>query len=381
MPIRGLDGATVRTALEDGTPLPGGRGFGGTVDGQIVTDVLGRVPVFLDRDATSIDPEQPGQGWGFDPESLSDPVAMPPGSRMDLQQAPLDAGVESATRWATVPTPAPNPSPIDAVETAVRTAIDETPSAPVAFSGGVDSAAIAARTDGPLYVAGVPGSHDPAAATQAAAWLDRSVTTIDLSPERIEALVPSVAAVIGRTNPMDLAIALPIYAVAERVAEDGADAIVLGQGADELFGGYEKVVRAPDDPRVEASTVGGARREMIQTLPGQLERDVRAIRAAGLKPLVPYLDDAVIDAALSVPEERLVEAEVGKKAPLRRATRSWLPDPIAFRKKTAVQYGSDVADELDRLARQDGFKPRQDNHVTQYIESRCETDGDQRAGD
>jgi asparagine synthase (glutamine-hydrolysing) len=37
-----------------------------------------------------------------------------------------------------------------------------------------------------------------------------------------------------------------------------------------------------------------------------------------------------------------------------------------------VQYGSLVARELDRLARQAGFKRRQDDHVSKYVASRCE---------
>ncbi len=64
---------------------------------------------------------------------------------------------------------------------------------------------------------------------------------------------------------MDVQIALPLYLVAERVAADGFDALAVGQGADELFGGYEKVVRL--DHRVDAATTRGAVREQIRSLP------------------------------------------------------------------------------------------------------------------
>ncbi|MDL0142731.1 asparagine synthetase B, partial [Halobacterium salinarum] len=50
----------------------------------------------------------------------------------------------------------------------------------------------------------------------------------------------------------------------------------------------------------------------------------------------------------------------------------WLPDAVADRDKKAVQYGSLVAREVDRLARQAGFKRRMDDHVTQYVEARIE---------
>jgi asparagine synthase (glutamine-hydrolysing) len=46
-----------------------------------------------------------------------------------------------------------------------------------------------------------------------------------------------------------------------------------------------------------------------------------------------------------------------------------LPPSVAGADKKAVQYGSYVSRELDRLARQAGFKRRMDDHVGQYIES------------
>jgi asparagine synthase (glutamine-hydrolysing) len=43
-----------------------------------------------------------------------------------------------------------------------------------------------------------------------------------------------------------------------------------------------------------------------------------------------------------------------------------------MRDKKAAQYGSLAARELDRLARQAGYKRRMDDHVTQYVESLVE---------
>jgi asparagine synthase (glutamine-hydrolysing) len=55
-----------------------------------------------------------------------------------------------------------------------------------------------------------------------------------------------------------------------------------------------------------------------------------------------------------------------------------LPPEVADADKKAVQYGSLVARELDRLARQAGFKRRMDDHVGQYIRSLVD-DADGRA--
>ncbi len=129
---------------------------------------------------------------------------------------------------------------------------------------------------------------------------------------------------------MDIQIALPLYLVGERVAADGFDALAVGQGADELFGGYEKVVRL--DHRVDAETTRGAVREQIQSLSEQLPRDVLAIRATGLEPVAPLLHDAVVDAALRLPDDLLADEETRKRG-FRQVASRYLPDDVAMRDK------------------------------------------------
>jgi asparagine synthase (glutamine-hydrolysing) len=217
-------------------------------------------------------------------------------------------------------------------------------------------------------VAGFPDSHDIETARAAAGEMDLDLRVVELGHRDVERAVPEVARATGRTNAMDVSIVLPLYLIAERTAADGFDRLAVGQGADELFGGYQKVARAPDDHRVDADTVRGARTETVMSLPDQLERDVLALRAAGVEPVAPLLDDRVVAAALSLPGDLLVDGDERKVA-LRRVAGRWLPDALATRDKKAIQYGSLVSRELDRLARQAGFKRRLDRHVDRYVES------------
>jgi asparagine synthase (glutamine-hydrolysing) len=129
------------------------------------------------------------------------------------------------------------------------------------------------------------------------------------------------------------------------------------------------VANAPDDERVDAETVRGARREVVATLPDQLERDLRTLRGAGVEPVAPLLHDRVVAAALALPGPLLVAEGGERKVAFRRAVAEWVPDAVASRDKKAVQYGSLVSRELDRLARQAGFKRRMDDHVGKYVES------------
>ena len=378
-PLRGASPAVVRTALDTNDPLPGASGcgpsemggFGGVVGGQVVRDVLGRQPVYTEADAA--DPTADG-AWAFSPADLDDPVAVPPGAvrtvagdsqRLELPEPPVDE-----------PEPAQQ-AVDDALAGALGLDSDATPTdTAVAFSGGVDSALVAAGLpDAPLYVIGFEGSHDIAAAREAAAAMDRNadLVVIELDHDRLQEAVPRVADAINRTNPMDVSIALPLVLVAERVRADGYDRLALGQGADELFGGYSKVVDPADDHRVEADTVRGAVQETVTTLPGQLERDVCGLQAAGVEPVTPFLQDRVVDAALRLPDELLATPEERKIALREFARRKGvLPADVASTDKKAVQYGSYVSRELDRLARQAGYKRRMDDHVGQYIRSLCE---------
>ena len=358
--MRGADDAVVREAVANTDPLPGTTGFAGQTDGILVRDVLGRVPLFVEQEGDEGSPA----AWDHDPTELSAPEPFPAGHARDAD------GTQEI--WTL-----PDPSTFEARERAVQRVCEaveasvdavDTEGLAIAFSGGVDSALLAARLDAPLYVAGFPDSHDVDAARSAADLLDRELRVVELTHDAIERAVPEIAAATGRTDAMSIQIALPLSLCARRVAADGFERLALGQGADELFGGYAKVEKAPEDPRVEANTVRGAQRELIATLPDQLPRDVLALQAAGVDPVTPLLHDRVVDVALRLDDEMLVDGETRKWA-FRQAALGSLPEAIATRDKKAAQYGSLASRELDRLARQAGYKRRMDDHVTQYIES------------
>ena len=374
--LRGASPVLVADAVADRDPLPGTAGFAGlladpAVDGTpgpaLVRDVLGREPVFVESAAA--DPARSG-AWSFDPGALREPEPLPAGTVASA------AGVDR--RWSLPTPPAADPAPAQAaVEDALRATLSElaaeaassTDRLAVAFSGGVDSAVVASAVpDAPCYVAGFEGCHDIAAAREAAATMDRELRVVELTHDDLRRAVPEIVAATGRRNPMDLGIVAPLYLTATAAAADGVDRLAVGQGADELFGGYSKVVDPAEDPRVEADTVRDARTETVRTLPDQLERDVLALRAAGVEPATPLLDDRVVAAALALPDDLLVDGDERKVA-LRRVAAGRVPESVRTADKKAVQYGTYVSRELDRLARRAGYKRRMDDHVGKYVDA------------
>jgi len=381
--LRGASPDRIRDALRDGDPLPGGRGFAGLLrdppnrEGPVlVRDGLGRQPRFVERGAagpasgnrpaTARDPAAP-DAWSFDRTDLDDPEPVPAGEVVSsagterVWALPTDGPVDPETGQAAVD------EALGAALGSIGTETNEGDLA-VAFSGGVDSGLVAAGApDAPCYVAGFEGCHDVAAAREAAAAMDRDLRVVEITHGELLRAVREVADATGRRNPMDLAIAVPLYLAAEAAAADGIDRLAVGQGADELFGGYSKVVDPATDDRVDADTVRGARTETVRTLPDQLERDVLALRAAGVEPVAPLLDDRVVAAALALPGE-LLASDGERKVALRRAAAGRVPESVRTADKKAVQYGTYVSRELDRLARRAGFKRRMDDHVGRYLE-------------
>jgi len=214
--------------------------------------------------------------WSFDRTDLDDPEPVPAGT------VASSAGAERV--WSL-----PDEEPVDAESG--QAAVDEALGAvlgeikteanrndlAVAFSGGIDSGVVAAAVpDAPCYVAGFEGCHDIEAAREAATAMELDLRVVEITHDDLVRAVGAVAAATGRRNPMDVAIAVPLYLAAEAAATDGIDRLAVGQGADELFGGYSKVVNPAGDDRVAAETVRGARTETVRTLPEQLDRDVLA---------------------------------------------------------------------------------------------------------
>jgi asparagine synthase (glutamine-hydrolysing) len=116
--------------------------------------------------------------------------------------------------------------------------------------------------------------------------------------------------------------------------------VLTGEGADELFAGYEYLCEFEDAESLQA--------ELIRSIEGlhnlNLQRCDRVTMAFGLEARVPFLDREVIEHALRLPASmKLVGRGEPEKKLLREAFSGWLPHEFLWRGKSQFGDGSGAA--------------------------------------
>jgi len=238
----------------------------------------------------------------------------------------------------------PTPSLEDALRTAVRLRADE---GVVALSGGVDSALVTALAGLPCVTIGMAGSHDLERGRAAAEILGLPWEGVTITGDEVEGALPRVVGAIPRVTPLDVSIATGLFFVARWAGERGYRRVLVGQGADELFGGYIRYRTAADIPAMLARDFASLRAQAL--------RDQAVARLHGTAFSLPYIDLRVVRAAQAIPPGGLVSADTGK-VPLRELAARLLPPEVAHAPKKAMQYGTGIAGAIRDLARKNGYK-------------------------
>jgi asparagine synthase (glutamine-hydrolysing) len=143
---------------------------------------------------------------------------------------------------------------------------------------------------------------------------------------------------------MQVAIALPILHAARAAAEMGLGTAIAGHGADELFGGYHRYISEPD-PR--ESMLG----DLFDLHFRGMDLCDLASRGAGVEIFSPFLDQSVIELALSLDTKHLIGPS-GRKILLRKAGKKLGLSELSIKSpKCAIQYGSGVNKHVLRVVR------------------------------
>ncbi len=225
----------------------------------------------------------------------------------------------------------------------------------VFLSGGLDSSLVAAiaanwyrERDERLktFAVGLEDSPDLLAARAVAEHLDTEHHESVYTQEDALQVLPEVVRVIESFDPSLVRSAVPNYILAEFTAAH-VKVVLTGEGADEIFAGYEYL----EDFRTEEDLHA----ELVRTIEGlhdlNLQRADRVTMAHGLEARVPFLELDMISLGLSLPAGwKLAGENQPEKRLLRQAFDGWLPEDFLWRKKAQFGDGSGAASVLqDRM--------------------------------
>ncbi len=231
----------------------------------------------------------------------------------------------------------------------------------VAFSGGIDSSVLLqlALSSGRKVLAvtvGMPGSHDVELSRRVARAMGADHVVCELSDEDVVECSTYLRRTLGLSGPMDLAIGVMFHVAALESAKNGFRQLLAGQGADELFGGYMKYLRAYRTGGTEAAL--RAMKEDLEALWRRgIVRDFCSAGLAGCYLTLPYLSRGVVSAALSMALERKLDGQRRKLVLRDVAMELGLPEEVVEVEKKAAQYGSRIEKAVMRVLRRTGRPP------------------------
>jgi asparagine synthase (glutamine-hydrolysing) len=326
----------------DGTDGFGGGGTNGEYaflaidDGRVIAgrDPLGTRPLYIDRERTCV-----ASDHRFFQEP---PVLLPRGTTVEV-------GTGKAKTEAMKP--AASELEFGEAARALSRLLDDSVArrvqghrkVAVSFSGGLDSSVIALlaskHTEVVLCSASTRSSIDSRNAARAAGLLGLGCREKRLGADDVRRELVGIDLPFEPT-PMDRALWC-LYSTTSRMAqEEGAKLILLGQLADELFGGYMKyAIRARESESdasrmMEGDVAGSADRAFI--------RDELAC-SKFVEARFPFADQAVARFALGLPLSHKIIGEERKAVLRASAIEMGLPEDLARAPKKAAQYSSGLS--------------------------------------
>ncbi len=238
----------------------------------------------------------------------------------------------------------------------------------VAFSGGLDSsvvACLAKQTDANIQLVHVslPEHPETEEAKKAADALDLPLQVHLVTESDVEKVAPKVVELIEDADPIKAAVGVPFFWIAQNAAAGGFHVLLAGQGADELFGGYQRYVveyLAKSDKVVRQTMF----HDVVTIHQSNIERDKKICDYYDVDLRLPFASYPIAKFAMSLPTEIKFEKKRDslRKLVLRKtAEKLGIPKHITEKPKKAIQYSTGINSALKRLAKKKGMT------LTEYV--------------
>ncbi len=248
---------------------------------------------------------------------------------------------------------------------ATRKRVSDLEGVAVAFSGGVDSSVIAvlAKSVGlnvQLISVGLENQPEVEFAEEVAEALGLPLHLQTYTLNDLEETLAKVLWLIEEPHTVKASIAVPFFWTAETASKLGCPILLAGQGADELFGGYQRYLREYESG---AEAVENAMYHDVEnSYKANFQRDNQVCSFHGVELRLPFVDRDVVDFSLRLPLRlKIASAEDRlRKRVLRGVAHNLgIPSFISDKPKKAVQYTTGVTKAIQRLAKEEQLTVRE----------------------
>jgi asparagine synthase (glutamine-hydrolysing) len=303
---------------------------------------------------------------------IENPVSFPPGNiafvnREGSQFKPIKTLTYSEPKPITMDEAAEKLQAL--LEESIKRRTHDVKEVAVAFSGGLDSSLVAYLASKlgvkvNLLLVSMENQPETEEAMVASDKLNLPLQVHLFKDSDVEKVLPKVIALIEEPDPVKASIGLPFYWTAEKAAEAGFRVLLAGQGADELFGGYQRYVNEYCKEGSEK-----VRKTMFNDVAGihesNLERDLKICTYHDVELRLPFASFELAEFALSLPIECKIEKKTDtlRKLVLRKvALNAGMPSSVVDKPKKAVQYSTGINDAIKRIAK------KHNKTVNEYIQ-------------
>lgn len=212
----------------------------------------------------------------------------------------------------------------------------------IALSGGLDSSVIGylirdRSPDAYVVISEDFIAHDLTYSQMIASRLDIALTMIKADAERMASAIEKTIKILGNFNDIEVRNSLVMYIVLDEIRQRGQDSIITGDGADELFAGYDFLLKKSDaETELDLDRIS-----KIMHFPSK-----KIGQSLGVRVETPFLSNGMQEFAKSLPLEYKVRMRDGVKLGkwvIRKAFEDKIPPQIAWRKKAPMQDGAGTA--------------------------------------
>ncbi|MHA1941479.1 MAG: asparagine synthase C-terminal domain-containing protein [Candidatus Hodarchaeales archaeon] len=237
----------------------------------------------------------------------------------------------------------------------------------ILFSGGLDSSILTklildevTEKQVDIVTVGMKDSYDIKNAVQRAVELGFQLNCCYLDKSIVKSSITCLTEKNIVSGIRELSIAIPLY-LGMKFLSDSCESkmVVLGQGADELFGGYNKYSILYKESKME-ELEKCMKTDLENLISKQLVMEREIALNCNLVTVYPFLSPKIINYAKTISvSKHLIETNnntIIRKIELRKLAKILnLSDSIVNQPKKALQYGSGTISLLRKIAKEDGY--------------------------